>query len=195
MAGSYGPSHWEALYLQGRTPWDAGDAPADLRDHLRRYPERGRALVPGCGSGYEAATLAAAGFDVLAIDFSDAAVARARSITAGTGVRVEVADFFGLEDGDLRLVYERAFLCALPPRLRPDWATHCARLLAPGGLLAGLFFLGETPADGPPFAIPPQALEELLADDFERLADRPSNAPLPVFGDGERWQVWRRRAP
>jgi thiopurine S-methyltransferase len=165
-------------------PWDAGGAPAELTTYLTRRPNTGRALVPGCGSGYEAVTLASAGFDVLAVDFSPAAVARAREITAGSGARVEVA--FGF-------VYERAFLCALPPSRRGDWAQACARLLPAGGRLAGYFFLGPTPADGPPFAIPPHELEALLADAFDRLEDSPVEAPLPVFGEAERWQVWRRR--
>ena len=194
MSGAdYGPAHWEALYREGRMPWDAGGVPADLAAHLRRFPARGRALVPGCGSGYEAAALAAAGYDVLAIDFSAAAVARARAVCAGSGVRLALADFFMLADDDLQLIYERAFLCALPPSLRGDWASRCASLLAPGGLLAGFFFIGETPTAGPPHAIPATALAELLGPSFERLDDRPSGQPLPVFGEAERWQVWRRR--
>jgi thiopurine S-methyltransferase len=175
-------------------PWDAGGVPAELATHLARRPNAGRALVPGCGSGYEAVTLAAAGFDVLAIDFSPAAVVRAREVTAGSGARVEVSDFFDLADDCFRFVYERAFLCALPPARRADWARQCARLLPAGGRLAGYFFLGPTPADGPPFAIPPDELEALLDNAFLRLEDSPVEAPLPVFGEAERWQVWQRRA-
>lgn len=189
----YGPGHWENLYREGRTPWDAGGVPEELIEHLRARPGRGRALVPGCGSGYESATLAAAGFDVLAIDFSPAAVQRARALVGASGVRVETADFFEHDTAGYALIYERAFLCALPPRLRRDWAERCTRLLAPGGLLLGYFYLGETAADGPPFAIPRVDLEALLGDAFECLEDRPSRAPLPVFGRCERWQRWRRR--
>ena len=65
---------------------------------------------------------------------------------------------------------------------------------AAGGRLAGYFFLGPTPADGPPFAIPAGELAALLEGSFERLEDSPVEAPLPVFGDAERWQVWQRRA-
>jgi thiopurine S-methyltransferase len=190
----YGPQHWENLYREGRMPWDAGGVPAELANYLARRTNAGRALVPGCGSGYEAVTLAAAGFDVLAIDFSAAAVARAREVTAGSSARVEVSDFFDLADGSFRFVYERAFLCALPPSRRADWARQCAGLMPAGGRLAGYFFLGPTPADGPPFAIPAGELAALLEGSFERLEDSPVEAPLPVFGDAERWQVWQRRA-
>jgi thiopurine S-methyltransferase len=194
MTDYYGPAHWEKLYREGRMPWDAGGVPADLDAWLRRERHPGRALVPGCGSGYEAAALADAGFETLAIDFSEAAVERARAVTAGSGARVAQADFFTLEAPDYDLVYERAFLCALPPERREDWARHCARLLRPGGRLAGLFYLGVTPDDGPPFPIPRPELERLLDPAFERLEDQASAGSLPVFGEGERWQVWCRRA-
>lgn len=193
MSDFYGPQHWETLYREGRMPWDAGGVPAELKAYLTRQPNAGRALVPGCGSGYEAVALADAGFDALAIDFSAAAVARAREVTADSCARVEELDFFELGDGDFRLVYERAFLCALPPTRRADWAHACARLLPAGGRLAGYFFLGPTNADGPPFAIPQAELAALLDGAFERLEDSQVEAPLPVFGEAERWQVWQRR--
>ena len=193
MSDYYGPQHWETLYREGRMPWDAGGVPAELAAYLSRRPNEGRALVPGCGSGYEAVALADAGFDALAIDFSAAAVARAREITADSRARVEVCDFFELGDVDFNLLYERAFLCALPPTRRTDWAHACARLLRAGGRLAGYFFLGPTPADGPPFAIPPAELAALLAGAFERLEASPVEAPLPVVGESERWHEWRRR--
>ena len=193
MSDFYGPQHWETLYREGRMPWDAGGVPAELTAYLTRQPNAGRALVPGCGSGYEAVALADAGFDALAIDFSAAAVSRAREITAASPARVEPGDFFELEDAEFRFIYERAFLCALPPARRADWARQCARLLPAGGRLAGYFFLGPTAADGPPFAIPRDELEALLDGDFERLEDTPAASPLPDFGEAERWQVWQRR--
>jgi thiopurine S-methyltransferase len=188
----YGPAHWETLYREGRMPWDAGGVPAEFSDYLARHPGPGRALVPGCGSAYEAAALAAAGFDTLALDFSPAAVERARDVTHGSGARVEVGDFFTVDEAKFDLIFERAFLCALPPELRDDWMRQAARLLAPGGQLVGLFFLRDTQGEGPPFGMEAAALDALLTPDFERIDDRPSSAPLPVFGDGERWQVWQR---
>ena len=189
----YGPDHWEALYLEGRMPWDAGGAPDELRGWLAGNGHGGRALIPGCGSGYEAVQLAAAGYDVLAIDFSKAAVARASRITHGSGARVALADFFSLPETGFDLIYERAFMCALPPGLRRDWADRCARLLAPGGRLAGLFFVDATARDGPPFGIDQETLDDLLVPAFELVSDRESQGSLAVFVGRERWQVWQRR--
>lgn len=189
----YGPDHWEQLYLEGRIPWDAGRAPQDLDRYLTAHAAPGRALVPGCGSGYEAVGLARAGYQVVAIDFSPAAVRRARDITHGSGVTVSLADFFDLDDDAFDLIYERAFMCAMPPAMRTSWARRCADLLNPGGRLAGLFFIDADATDGPPFGIGRRELAELLDCDFRCLEDVATEGSLPVFAARERWQVWERR--
>jgi len=191
--GDYGPDHWEALYRQGRMPWDAGGIPEDFARWLAGGGPGGRALIPGCGSGYEAVRLAAAGYEVLAIDFSRAAVTRARRINEGSGARVELADFFSLAEQGFDLIYERAFMCALPPTKRADWAFRCAELLAPGGWLTGLFFIDAGVSEGPPFGIDQEALLALLDPAFELHSDSESLGSLPVFVGRERWQAWRRR--
>ena len=132
--------------------------------------------------------------DVTAADFSPAAVDRARRIVRDSGARVIQADYFEFDETGFDLIYERAFMCALPPRLRQPWARCCARMLAPGGLLIGLFFTDPSAADGPPFGISRGALASLLAEDFSLEDDRPSSGSLPVFLDRERWRVWRRNS-
>ncbi len=188
-----GPDHWERLYLEGRTPWDAGGSPASLERYLVNRKPTGRALVPGCGSGYEAARLAVAGSEVLAVDFSPAAIRRARMLSGRDGVSFREADFFALPDRDFDCIYERAFLCALPPSLRPRWATACARYLRPGGVLIGLFFVDPEATEGPPFGIGAAELDALLEPRFAKQEDRVSEGSLPVFEGRERWQVWERR--
>src|SRR6185503_5808843 len=72
------PDFWNPCYSSGRTPWDQGAVPAALQRYLSAHPGRGaRALVPGCGSGYEIRALADAGYDVTAIDFSPVAATQA----------------------------------------------------------------------------------------------------------------------
>ena len=137
---SLGPEHWEALYLEGRMPWDAGGVPAELETFVDAGPIGLQVLVPGCGSAYEAALLAGAGSQVLAIDFSAAAVARARAVTAGSGAVIMQADFFELDGRRYDLIYERAFMCALTPDRRLDWARQCARLLQAGRPPGGTVF-------------------------------------------------------
>ena len=91
------------------------------------------------------------------------------------------------------MIYERAFLCALPRKLWADWGRRVAELLPSGGLLAGFFFICEQPK-GPPFGILPEQLDELLSAEFRRASRMlRSNDSIPVFSGRERWQVWRRR--
>ncbi len=194
MADSSGPEFWDQRYRDGVTPWDSGGVPADLRAFLRGVAPGARVLVPGCGSAHEVYYLAENGFDVLAVDFSAAAVEQARRNLGCFADRVRLADFFDFDPGTrpIDLIYERAFLCALPRKLWTRYADRCAQLLAPGSLLAGFYFYGSDPK-GPPFGTSPQELHALLDPGFEPLEDRRAAESLPVFGDGERWQVWRRR--
>lgn len=185
------PGFWDERFERGFTPWDRGGVPQALRDFVARSRPM-RTLIPGCGAAWELALLCEAGWDARAIDFSPAAVAAGRSAVGAWQDRIEQADFFTwTEHGPLELIYERAFLCALPRALWPQVAARWAALLPPGALLAGFFFFDDAPK-GPPFGITAPALAALLAADFERIEDAAVADSIPVFAGKERWQVWRR---
>jgi SAM-dependent methyltransferase len=186
------PEFWETRFRERVTPWDAGAAPIKLKDWLAGRPAA-RVLVPGCGTGYEVRLFAEHGHDVLGIDFSDAALEAARRELGSLSALVRKRDFFALE-GCFDLVYERAFLCALPRSRWADWARRMALLVRPGGELAGFFFLDDNPR-GPPFGTSRIELQELLEGAFEPAEDQPVPAAqsLPVFSGREIWQVWKRR--
>jgi SAM-dependent methyltransferase len=186
------PEFWESRYRDNFIPWDAGKVPAALRAYVDGISSRARILIPGCGSGYEAAYLAGRGFDVLAIDFSPAAVATARKNLGARADLVSLADFFDFTSGPpFDVIYERAFLCALPRKMWSGYAARCAELLKPGGVIAGFFFFADTPK-GPPFGTSPSELEDLMQPGFERIDDQPVADSIEVFAGRERWQVWRR---
>ncbi|MCC7546219.1 MAG: methyltransferase domain-containing protein [Burkholderiales bacterium] len=174
-------------------PWDAGGVPEALRRYACELPPGARILVPGCGSAYELYHLLENGFDALAIDFSPPAVARAQASMGRFADRVIEADFFVFEQGaPFDVMYERAFLCALPRKTWAAYARRTAQLLAPGGAIAGFFFFDDNPK-GPPFGTSEQELHALLDPLFEREQDEPVSDSIPVFKGKERWQVWRRR--
>src|SRR6266480_865133 len=87
------PEFWEKRFMENFTPWDAGRVPTALEQFLRTEPRGQRALIPGCGSGYEVRAFAEAGFDVLAVDFAEAAIERAQRILGPLSDRVRLADF------------------------------------------------------------------------------------------------------
>jgi hypothetical protein len=187
------PSFWDERFEKQFTPWDRGGVPNALRSFVDKQPAPLRTLIPGCGSAYELALLCDAGWDATAIDFSPAAVALARQAVGPWVERVVEADFFQWQPRQpLELIYERAFLCALPRSMWPQVAARWAELLAPGALLAGFFFFDDAPK-GPPFGIGAQQLDDLLFPHFACIEDAAVDDSIPVFLGKERWKVWQRR--
>jgi len=187
------PGFWDERFEKAFTPWERGGVPQGLRDFVARMPRPMSTLIPGCGSGRELACMMDAGWDATAIDFSPAAVQLARQAVGQWAGRVVEADFFAYAPPRvLDLVYEQAFLCAMPPAMWPRIAARWAELLPAGGLLAGFFFFGESPK-GPPFGIARAALDALLLPHFECIKDSEVVDSIPVFAGKERWMTWRRR--
>lgn len=187
------PDFWNKRFDEGVTPWNAGGVPAALATYAAGRGDRPRTLIPGCGHAWEAGWLAAQGWAVTALDFSPTAVAVARATLGDWPGRLVCADFFDfVPEEPFDLIYERAFLCAIPRRLWAGYGQRMHELLAPGGVLAGFFFFGDE-GRGPPFAIRPETLRALLEPWFECADDRPVDDSIGIFSGRERWQVWRRR--
>lgn len=187
------PDFWCKRFGEGTTPWDAGRVPEDFAAFITAQAAPMTTLIPGCGSAWEAGFLGSQGWPVTALDFSPIAIETARGILGDCPVDLVCADFFQWQPvRPIELIYERAFLCALPRKLWGDWGRHVAELPPPGGRLAGYFFVCDQ-LKGPPFGILPAQLDDLLTPNFERIADKPVDDSIPVFSGRERWQVWRRR--
>ena len=188
------PEFWDLRYQARFAPWDAGRVPARLREFVEGGAPRGQVLVPGCGSAWDVAFFAERGWDVLGIDFSREALAAARAVLGPHAARVRHADFFApLPEAPFDLVYERAFLCALPRPLWPGWARRVAQLVKPGGMLAGFFFF-DAGERGPPYPLHGgDELAALLAPAFTRVEDQPVEDSIAAFAGRERWQAWRRQ--
>ncbi len=185
------PTFWDERFKRGFTPWDRGGVPQALRDFAAVSGPL-VTLIPGCGAAYELAFLADLGWDATAIDFSPAAVQQARAQQPAWQERIVEADFFTYTPPQaLQLIYERAFLCALPRAMWPQAAARYAALLPAGALLAGFFFF-DTNLKGPPFGITSEQLNELLSPYFERIEDAAVGDSIAVFEGKERWQIWRR---
>jgi SAM-dependent methyltransferase len=186
------PEFWTERFEQNFMPWDRAGVPAELQRFVAGTAGPKTALIPGCGMAYEVRYLSEAGWDVTAIDFSAAAVAAAKAQLGEWAGRVMEADFFTFKPSKpLDLIYERAFLCALPRPMWPDIVARWADLLPAGALLAGYFYFDEA-VQGPPFGAARRQLEQLLKPYFKQVDDQAVADSIPVFVGKERWQVWRR---
>lgn len=186
---------WDVRYQGNVTPWDSAGLPEGFVSHAQSIlaaAANKTVLIPGCGTAYELAWLRQQGGDALAFDFSTQAVARARQAFPALAAHIIEADFFGPAiSGQWDWVYERAFLCALPPSLAKDYARRMAELVVPGGRLAGYFFLRPQPK-GPPFGMVLADLEQILSPYFMLQKQVPVAESLPVFSPDECWLEWHR---
>lgn len=173
---------WEQAWKEARTPWDAGASPPVLAQLVRSGTlPTGRALVPGCGAGYDVLTLASPERVAIGVDLAPTAAARFEQLRAQRGIpasqaRYEVVDFFEYApEAPFDLIWDYTFLCALDPRQRDAWADRMDRLLAVDGELLTLIFpvVDRSPDQGPPYPMTPRLVQELLAGRFEATELQP----------------------
>jgi hypothetical protein len=105
--------------------------------------------------------------------------------------RVIFGDFFTHEFGQGRfdLIYERTFLCPMPPSRWPDYANRMAGLLSAGGRLIGIFLYGQQP-EPPPYPLTDKQAEQLFQRRFRLVRSELVTDSLPLFRGMERWQEW-----
>jgi Thiopurine S-methyltransferase (TPMT) len=187
------PDFWSQRYSSGRTPWRLDYVPARLQNFIRSLPCARNVLIPGCGQDYRSIdAFHRAGHQVTAIDFSSIAVDAVKKVLPALADHIVLGDFFTykFKSAPFDLIYERTFLCSLPPSLWKNYSARAAQLLQPGGTLAGFFFYGEEP-DPPPFPLTEAKASEVFGDRFELQTNEPVSDSLPIFAGDEKWQEWR----
>lgn len=140
-----GAGWWDGFYADRDrpVPFFVDKPDENLADYLDRgLIAPGRALDLGCGPGRNALYLAAAGFDVDAVDLSPAAIAwaEARARESGAAVRFHRGDAFDRAavplTGRYDLIVDSGCFHHLPPHRRISYLDLLDRHLAPGGHLA-----------------------------------------------------------
>lgn len=99
---------WNNKQGSEQLPWDRGCHSISLEDILLKWKQseegvfakqpagrRRRALVPGCGTGYDVLLLASFGFDVYGLDYSRTAVDYAK------GYAAENTDKYAVKDAEI----------------------------------------------------------------------------------------------
>ncbi|KAM5543778.1 hypothetical protein V8D89_002395 [Ganoderma adspersum] len=193
---------WDFAWKSDVTPWDVGSYQPPLKEVLDDksicLPASGRALVPGCGRGYDAVCIARSlGLETLGTDISQTAVDAAHthfSISKEElSVRFEVADFFALDGVQFDLIYDYTFFVAIPPARRPEWGRQMVKLVRPGGFLITLVFpIDVETGNGPPFYVRAEDYEEVLGDGWEVVVDKVPGESIESHKGRERMIVRRR---
>jgi 2-polyprenyl-3-methyl-5-hydroxy-6-metoxy-1,4-benzoquinol methylase len=125
---------WDARYASQPMVWSAG--PNALFAELTAGWTPGRALDVACGEGRTAIWLAERGWDVRAVDFSSAGIAKGRERAAAQGLQIDwqVDD---VQTADLGSGYDLVALLylQLPHEQMAGIVGRCVEALAPGGRL------------------------------------------------------------
>ena len=101
-------------------------------------------------------------------------------------------DFFSDDFGhDFDLIYERTFLCSMPPDRWPSYVMRVVKLLGARGRLIGQFFFGEN-EDPPPYPLSDELQQALFEPRLAKRDEEPVTDSLPMFIGRERWQVWHK---
>ena len=191
---------WNQCYTEGNTPWNKGVPSPPLAQYLEKQPLAGRVLVPGCGSGHDAAFLARQGCQVVGLDLAPLAIEMAAKaypeLPASTWVQ---GDLFALPDewkGTFDAVVEHTCLCAIPLTLRTAYRDTVHSLLKPGGLLIGVWFINpdlDPGHEGPPHPLPQPELDQLFAVGFEIVTDYVPEVAFSGREGRERLRVMRKK--
>ncbi|GAB5361503.1 hypothetical protein AAMO2058_000718600 [Amorphochlora amoebiformis] len=151
------------------TFFDTGTFSPPLKNALKDLPQ-GRALVPGCGRGYDALLLSegkkryVVGMDISETAIKEAQAERREMKVDAKQVEFILGDFFKYEpDQSFDVIFDYTFLCAIPPPLRESWAKQMASLITPEtGRLVTLIFPIVDKSGGPPYAMSIKLVTDLV---------------------------------
>jgi len=207
LIAEHGTDAWDKAWQENNTPWDSGRSEPPLLEALRSpyaiYRESGRALVPGCGRGYDTIHIASQlRYNTLGIDVSSSAVEEAKlhleSVHQDIAklVSFQEADFFTFTVGEKErfdVIYDYTFFCALPPELRKDWGAKMSDLTVPGGYLITLAYpIDGNREGGPPFSVSVDLYADALGPLWDKISDKlPDEGSLSHIGR-ERIVIWQK---
>ncbi|MCX7838463.1 MAG: methyltransferase domain-containing protein [Anaerolineae bacterium] len=143
---------FEWQYWFGKPRWDTNVTPPEVVAYIESTSARGRALDLGCGTGTNSIFLAQHGFEVVAVDFSRKAIARARDKARRARVAIDfyVADVTRLDflNTSFDFLLDVGCLHGIEPAHRTRYAEHLARLTRAGAVFM-LYAFAPLPPDAP----------------------------------------------
>jgi SAM-dependent methyltransferase len=200
---------FEAMY-QGASkgeltlPWQRPAAHPLLVDWADRRGVTGggrRAVIVGCGTGVDAEYVSGLGFETTGFDVSQTAIDLAMRQHLGSTVTYTTADLLNLP-ADWHQAFDLAVeiytVQALPDPPRAAAIAGIAQLVAPGGTLLAIAFVGDQYKTGgfPPWPLTRAEVDSFGADGLEPVAIETltySGSPQPQSPDDRLWRAEFRR--
>ncbi|XP_022925292.1 probable thiol methyltransferase 2 isoform X1 [Cucurbita moschata] len=190
---------WETCWEQGLTPWDLGQ-PTPVISHLCAMGDlpNGRALVPGCGSGYDVVQMASSERYVIGLDISNNAIQKARELSSSSPkiryFSFLKEDFFSWRPKELfDLIFDYTFFSAIEPAMRVAWGQQMQMLLKPNGELITLMFPIDNHIGGPPYKVSVSDYEDVLLPlGFKAVLIKDNEHAIPPRKGREMIGRWKR---
>lgn len=179
---------WHQMWRSGRVGFHQPDVNAFLIKHWKKLNLSGheQVFVPLCGKSLDMLWLNQQGHAVLGVELSEQALQafvtehdlqvslvqypRFRRYEMD-GMSLLSGDFFDVsvkECSEVKAVYDRAALVALPPEMRQQYASHLKAVLAPGvPILLIAMDYDQSLQSGPPFAVSALEVKALFEDRFK----------------------------
>lgn len=188
---------------QMRLPWERPVPHPLLIDWAWKKEVNGdglRAAIVGCGTGVDAEYVAGLGYDTVGFDVSKTGIDLAKQQHPDSTVTYTVADLFDLPAHWRRafdLVVEIYTVQALPDPPRADSITNISRLVAPGGTLLAIAFVGDEYKNGgfPPWPLTRKEVDDFGADGLDPVAIEMLSytGSKPATADDRLWRAEFRR--
>ncbi|MBT6273364.1 MAG: methyltransferase domain-containing protein [Chromatiales bacterium] len=187
---------WLGRWQKGNIGWHQESGNKHLRKWWDVSTDAKRVLVPLCGKTIDLLWLAKRGHAVTGVELSPVAAkaffeenalkyvqetvgAFERYRAHDVDIEIVSGDYFSFAEEPFDAMFDRGALVAVPPELRPDYAAHTRRLLAPGAfqLLITLAY-EQARVAGPPFSVPSAEVRRYwptlrVVDEFNALEDSP----------------------
>lgn len=174
-------NYWEERYLNNEIGWDVGTITLPIKEYIDQIIDKNiRILIPGAGNGYEFDYLIQKGFtNVFVLDIASSPLKNIAKRNPNFEANLIHNDFFGM-NSTFDLIIEQTFFCAIPPKMRLQYATKMHELLNKNGKIAGLLFDFPLTTEGPPYGGSVQEYINLFSDKFNiKTLNRAYNSIKP----------------
>jgi len=187
---------WHKMWNSGVVGFHQPDVNHYLKTHWPKLQLQGNenVLVPLCGKSLDMIWLAQQGHSVLGIELSPKALDEFLAENKLTAEPIEqgnhcgyklpdmtllCGDFFHLtkeQCSDIHVVYDRAALVALPPKMREQYVKHLAEILPKGSqyLLVTMEYV-QNQMSGPPFSVAESEVIDLFSSfaEIHKIEENP----------------------